>query len=251
MFEEPVSPSCKETFADFPLDRMTPKALRVLRDRKADLPGAADNRVRALRRVFAWAMDAELVISNPARDVKYIRGETGGWHSWTPEELEQFEKRHPVGTKARLALALLIYTGTRRSDVVQLGQAHVRDGWIKFTQWKTGVTVELPISPALQDVIDGTLVVGSATFLVTEFGKPFSIAGFGNWFRRRCNEAGLPQCSAHGVRKASAARAAENGATVHQLMAMFGWMTMREAERYTRDAQRKKLAADASRLLAR
>lgn len=251
MFDEPVSSSCKQTFADFPLNRMTPKALRVLRDRKADLPGAADNRVRALRGVFAWAMDAELLISNPARDVKYIRGETEGWHSWTPEELQQFEERHAVGTKPRLALALLIYTGTRRSDVVRLGPPHVREGWIKFTQRKTGIIVELPISPALQDVIDATPVIGTATFLVTEYGKPFSIAGFGNWFRRRCNEAALPQCSAHGVRKASAARAAENGATVHQLMAVFGWMTMREAERYTRAAQRKKLAADASRLLAR
>ena len=111
--------------------------------------------------------------------------------------------------------------------------------------------VELPVSPALKEILDATLVVGGTTFLVTEFGKPFSAAGFGNWFRHRCDEAGLAHCSAHGVRKASAAHAAENGATVHQLMAMFGWPTMREAERYTREAQRRKLAADASRLLAR
>ncbi len=251
MLLEPVAPGAKDLFADFPLDRLTAKALRVLRDRKANLPGAANNRVRALRRIFGWALESDLIASNFARDVKYIGEGSDGWHSWSVEELDQFEQRHPLGTKARLALALLMYTGARRSDVVQLGQQHIRDGWITFKQRKTGGTVELPVSPVLVEAIDAAAVVGASTFLVTEHGKPFSIAGFGNWFRRRCDEADLPHCSAHGVRKASAARAAENGATAHQLMAMFGWLTMREAERYTREAQRKKLAADATRLLAR
>src|SRR5262249_49928695 len=81
--------------------------------------------------------------------------------------------------------------------------------------------------------------------------NPFTAAGFGNWFRDRCNEAGLPQCSAHGLRKAGASVAAENGATVHELMAIFGWLTMKEAERYTQAAQRKKLARNAAQLLVR
>jgi integrase len=251
MFDEPISPGATETFADFPLDRLRAKELRILRDRKAALPGAADNRVRALRRVFKWGLKNEHVRTNPARDVEYVGKDSGGWHSWTPEELTLFEARHPTGTKARLALALLMYTVTRRSDVVKLGKAHIRDGWIKFTQSKTRVPVELPVLPALQEVIDATPVVGATTFLVTQHGKPFTPAGFGNWFRDRCNEAGLPQCSAHGVRKASAARAAENGATVHQLMSMFGWLTMHEAQRYTKAAERKRLARDAATLLRR
>jgi integrase len=251
MFDEPIAPGAAETFADFPLDRLRAKDLRVLRDRKADLPGAADNRVRALRRVFKWGLSNEHVRSNPARDVEYVAKDSEGWHSWTPEELNQFEARHPVGTKARLALALLMYTAARRSDVVKLGNGHIRDGWIKFMQYKTSVPVELPILPALQEVIDATPVIGTTTFLVTQHGKPFTAAGFGNWFRDRCNEARLPQCSAHGVRKASAARAAENGATVHQLMSMFGWLTMHEAQRYTQAAERKRLARDAATLLKR
>jgi integrase len=144
-----------------------------------------------------------------------------------------------------------MYTAARRSDVVKLGNGHIRDGWIKFMQYKTSVPVELPILPALQEVIDATPVIGTTTFLVTQHGKPFTAAGFGNWFRDRCNEARLPQCSAHGVRKASAARAAENGATVHQLMSMFGWLTMHEAQRYTQAAERKRLARDAATLLKR
>ena len=89
------------------------------------------------------------------------------------------------------------------------------------------------------------------TFLVTEYGKPFTPAGFGGWFRARCDEAGLRQCSAHGLRKAGAVRAAENGATTHELMAIFGWLSLKEAERYTQAARRRRLARNATRLLGR
>ena len=94
-------------------------------------------------------------------------------------------------------------------------------------------------------------VIGTTTFLVTEYGKPFTAPGFGGWFRARCDAAGLPNCSAHGLRKAGAARAAENGATVHELMAIFGWLSLKEAERYTAAAERRHLARNASALLTR
>jgi integrase len=253
-FNEPIAPGAKELFADFPLARMTAKAVRVLRDRKAGLPEAANNRLKSVRRVFAWAMDNEHVTANPARDVPYVRTGTQGHHTWTLSEVEQYEQRHPVGSKARLALALLMYTGTRRSDVVLLGRQHVRNGWLKFTQQKNRnrrpVVIELPILPALQTVISAS-PTGDLTYLVTEHGKPYTAAGFGNWFRDRCNDAGLSHCSAHGLRKAGATIAAENGATTHQLMAIFGWLTIKEAERYTQAAQRKRMAGDAIGLLMR
>ena len=81
--------------------------------------------------------------------------------------------------------------------------------------------------------------------MVTEFGKPFSAKGFGSKFRAWCDEAKLPHCTAHGLHKAGAVIAAENGATPHQLMAIFGWRTLKEAERYTRAAQQKKIATGA------
>jgi integrase len=233
---------------------MTAKAIRVLRDRKADFPEAANSRVKAVRQVFAWALDYDHVTTNPARDVPYVRGNSEGFHGWTVEEVEKFERYHPIGSKARLALALLMFTGVRRSDLVRLGRQHIRDGWFKIAVQKNRkrkpVTIDLPVLAALQDIIAAS-APGDLTFLVTQFGRPFTANGFGNWFRRRCNEAGLPRCSAHGLRKAGAARAAENGATTHELMAIFGWQTVKEAERYTRAAQRKRLASGAERLLAR
>jgi integrase len=127
----------------------------------------------------------------------------------------------------------------------------VRDGIIVFSRAKTGVRVELPVAPELQEAIEKAGVVGSTTFLVSSHGRPFTVAGFGNWFRQRCDEAGLNHCSAHGVRKTAAGRAAENGSTTAQLMAVFGWLTMKEAERYTRAAARRRLSRDAAKLLRR
>jgi integrase len=247
---EPIAPEAKEIFADFPVERLTSKAVRVLRDRKADIPHAANNRLKAIRYVFAWAMEAEHVSANPGRDVALIRAPSDGHHSWTLDEVDRFEARHPVGTRARLALNLLMYTGARRSDVVRLGRQHVRAGWIRFKQHKTKVLVELPLLPALQSSIEAT-PTGDLHFLIGDRGRPFTPETFGNWFRDRCNEAGLLHCSAHGLRKAAAARAAENGATASQLMAMFGWLNLAEAERYTKAAERKKLAGSALMFLRR
>jgi integrase len=113
------------------------------------------------------------------------------------------------------------------------------------------VEVAIPILPELQTIIDASQT-GDLTYLVSEKGSPFSIGGFGNKFRAWCDEAGLPpHCTAHGLRKAGATRAAENGATENQLMAIFGWKTIQEAERYTKAARRKKMAGDAMGLLRR
>ena len=80
------------------------------------------------------------------------------------------------------------------------------------------------------------------THLVTEYGKPFTGDGFGNWFRDRCDEAGLPQCSAHGVRKAAASPLADIGCTIHEIMSITGHDTITEVQRYTKAAQQKQLA---------
>jgi integrase len=185
------------------------------------------------------------VTVNPARDVPLLHPKRArGFPTWTVADIEKFEKRHPVGSKARLALALLSDTGVRRSDVVQLGKQHMRNGWLVFRQFKvrnrTPLTAEIPALPELQIIVDAS-DTADLTFLVTEHGRPFTAAGFGNWFRERYDEAGGKELSAHGMRKAAATRAAERGATA-QLMAIFGWRTIKPAEVYTRAAERKRLA---------
>ncbi|MBS0242776.1 MAG: tyrosine-type recombinase/integrase, partial [Proteobacteria bacterium] len=232
--------------------RIGTRALRVLRDRKEAFPEAANGRVKALRALFKWALAEELVSANPARDLERLRNPGPGFVAWSLEDVADFEKRHQIGSKARLALAIILFTGMRRSDVVQFGRQHVKDGWISKPQWKGRnrhpQRIEIPLLQPLAEIIAASKT-GDLAFMVTEYGRPFSIAGFGNWFRDRCNEAGLDGKSAHGLRKAGATRAAEAGATAHQLMAMFGWRSLAEAELYTRAADRKRLAREGMTLM--
>jgi integrase len=226
----------------------------MLRDRKAGKPGAANNRRKYLSSWFGWAVEQGLMRSNPAREVRRVRYATTGFYTWTVEDVRQFEERHPIGTKARLALALLLFLGVRRGDVVTLGRQHVKDGWLRMTPRKTRYRrleiSQKPILPVLADIIAKSQT-GDLTFLVTEYGKSFTAAGFGGWFRARCDEAGLHHCSAHGVRKAGATIAAENGATDRQLMALYDWTSEKQANVYTAAADRKRLAADAAKLIVR
>jgi integrase len=259
IYREPIAPGTKEIFGDCPLSRFSAKSVAILRDRKADHPEGANNRVRRLRAMFRWALKPENrelgITGNPARDVDFLKPKrTGGFPTWSEKDIEQFKARHPIGSKARLAFELLIYTGARRSDVVQLGRQHMRDGCLSWRQHKgrnrTPTIVTVPVLPELQQVLDKS-PTGDLTFLVTERGQPFTAAGFTNWFRDRCREAGLVDRSAHGLRKAAATYLAERGASTHVLMAIFGWRTLKQAERYTEAANRRQLALNHGHLLSR
>jgi integrase len=250
---EPIKPNSPDKMAFCPIPLLSAVHIRMLRDRRSDKPGAANNRLKYVGSMLSWAVENNLVRSNPVRDVKPLRYVSDGFHAWTPDEVKQFEAHYEIGTKARLALSLMLYLGARRGDVVTFGRQHVRDGVLRFvpskTRHKKKRMVEIPILPELARII-GASPTGQMTFLVTAFGKPFTAAGFGNWFRDRCDHAGLPQCSAHGLRKAAAAIVAERGATDRQLMAMFGWESARQATTYTASADSKRLAAEAARLMA-
>jgi len=248
---------------------MEPSHVAKLRDEKAAFPDAANNRVKALRQLFAWASSVEYryATKNPARDVGRLRSNNpDGIRAWTEADAVRYETRHPIGTKARLAFDLLLYTGVRRSDVVRLGPQMERwfgetspDGntvevqKLVFTETKGGSRIvkthELPILPALRQSIDAT-PIGHLVYLVTAWGQPHSAKAFGNWFKKRCREAGLEEVSAHGLRKLGAQRCAEAGASEHQLMALFGWTNPQQAALYTKKANRAKLEAAAAPLLA-
>src|SRR5262249_22922954 len=182
------------------------------------------------------------------------RPRIGGFPPWTPADLDKFEAHFPIGSQARLALALLMFTGARRSDVVRFGPPMVRDGWLtwmphKGRNGKNPVEGDMPIIADLRAIIDTTPVVGATTSLVMQYGRPFTAAGFGNKMPDWCQEAGVPGKTSHGVRKAAATRAANRNATTHALMAMFGWLDIKQAELYKRTAQCRKLAGENAHLL--
>lgn len=251
---EPTEPGGTLTFGEVKLEFITPRAILIMRDRKASHPNAANSRLKVLRQMFKWAVLAEpdWVTTNPAREIPMMKVGGAGLHSWLTAEVLKYEAYWPVGTVQRLALALLLWTGTRRSDVVGLGPHslfEVRgEQWIRYTSQKTKTLVEIPVLPELSRVLTAS-PTGAETFLVGGHGKPYTADGFGMRFREWCDAAGLPQCSAHGLRKAGAAIAAEGGASAHQLMAIFGWSSISEAERYTKGASMRRLAEDGMRAM--
>lgn len=226
---------------DKPIELMERRHIeRYVRDKG---PGSARNCIKALSPFLAWCQAEGLVSRDASAGIKRPTGSPEGYKTWGEDHVSAFRSRHALGSKARLAFELLVNTGAARIDVVQIGRQHVRDGVLSFRRHKTKVPVEIPVLDGLAAILDEMAISDRLVFLLNDYGRPFTPAGFGNWFRDRCNEAGLSTgYSAHGVRKYAATLRANLGATAHELMAWFGWLTMREAERYTRAAERRRLA---------
>lgn len=224
---------------------VTRKKIVQGREDRASTPAQARNFLDAMRGLFRWALDAEMVAIDPTAGVKNpARPKTGGFKAWTEDDVSAYEARWAAGTKERVWLAVLLYTGLRRGDAVVIGKQHVRDGVATLRTEKTGTEVNIPILPILSEA----LVVGPTgdlAFIVGENGHPLTKESFGNMFRAACNAAGVKK-SAHGVRKIGATRAAESGVTVSELEALFGWTGGTMASLYTKTADRKRLARQAS-----
>jgi integrase len=222
---------------------------------RAAKPDSANGLRKVLREMMKVAVKLEWRETDPTLGVKKIKPKKhGGFHRWTDAEIAKFAERHDVGTKARLAMTLGLYTGQARQDCILMGEQHVSRehdehgreveilNWVrKKTEDKTGLELAIPVHPELRRIIDAT-PSKHLTFLVTEFGAPFAVAGFGNWFRDRCNEAGLPHCTFHGLRKAAATRLIDAGCDVVEAAAITGHASLKELQRYIETRDRKKAA---------
>lgn len=211
---------------------------------KAETPMAANNLLKVLRVLLDLAVAREMIDANPAISIKMYRSKSEGHHTWSEDEVAAFEERHPIGTRAHLALSLLLYTAQRRSDAVKLGWQNVKGDQIALRQEKTNEPLLIPMHPRLHQVLEA-MPRKNMTFLMTERGAPFTGAGFGNWVRDRCNEAGLPQCSAHGLRKLATVRLVEAGCSNEQIRAITGHRSDSSLRTYTRRADQAKLARQA------
>lgn len=217
--------------------------LRHVLDPYAGKPGAQHSLLKMLRILIHHGMMRGWLKADPTVGIK--RPKLKEIRSWTDDELAQFEARWPVGTKQRLAYALFLFTGQRRSDVHRMTWADFRDGEVRVIQQKTGNSVWIDQHPDLTAVLDGTPKT-HVTILTTEFGRPFTVNGFGNWMRSAITAAGMPlDVKPHGLRKASARRLAEVGCSASEIQAVLGLKTLAEAERYTREANRRKLGKSA------
>jgi integrase len=117
----------------------------------------------------------------------------------------------------------------------------MRNGALHVKQQKTGAELIIPVHPILAAII-AAAPRDHLTFVTTRLGGPFQGSAFSRWFREKCDEAGLPHCSAHGLRKAAARRLAEAGCTAHEIGAITGHASLTELVRYTRTADQRRLA---------
>lgn len=205
---------------------------------------------KELVRLFEFAVKLRLRSDNPvdqAERVKVAAGERStGFHTWTESEIVQYREYHRPGTKARLAMELMLWTGQRRGDAIRMGPKHIIAGRIKIRQGKGGKELLVAVAPQLLEAIVAMPAAdGHLCFLVTEWGKPFSNAGFGNWFRDKCDAAGLPQCTSHGLRKAIMRRMAELGMSNQTLKSVSGHSRDNEVAEYTRAADQMRMADEA------
>ena len=211
---------------------------------RAEKPESANALRKALRAMMQHAVEMGLRPDDPTRDVKAIKVKTEGFHSWTDAEISQFEARHPVGSRARLALALLLYTGQRGSDVVGMGRQHVRDGAILVQQIKTGVRLEIPIYADLAEIIAATPSAGLA-FLANDHGRPFTIGHFGIGSATVATRPGCGTAAPMACAKPPPAAWRKPDAPNTRSKRSRDTRSLAEVIRYTRAADQKRLAVQA------
>lgn len=206
---------------------------------------------KELVRLFAFAKKSGMITSNPAEDAERVKvapsERSKGFYPWTEEDIAQYRRRHPLGTSARLAMELILWTDQRRIDAIHLGRQHIVGGRIKVVQSKTGKELWIAVAPQLLEAIVAMPPDKSSPmcFLLNDAGKPFTNAAFGNWFRDRCDDADLPKCTAHGLRKATMRRMAELDMGNQMMKSMSGHTKDDEVALYTASANQMRMADNA------
>lgn len=242
-----IAEKLRMQYGDSMVSDLTLANVKALMAQKAETPSAANNLLKTLRPILDHAQhDLGLIEHNPARDAKkYSVVNPDGFHTWTEGEIDRYQAVWPLGTTADLAMALMLYTGAARSDVVKLGWHNVVNNRLQYRRQKmlsrAGVLIDIPIHPALRQRID-MIPKEQETFLQTIQGTQRSASGLGNVMQEWAKKAKLSDCSSHGLRKACARRLAEAGATPHEIMSVTGHKTLSEVERYTSKVTRAGLA---------
>lgn len=206
-------------------------------------PTAANTVKKNLSMLFNFAIKYSLaeLKHNPAKYADRRKENPDGYHTWTEAEIAQFLAFHKPGTKARLAALLMMNTGAARQDVIALGWQNITAGRIRYRRHKTDVGGDYPVLPELADELRH-VPADRMLFLTHGAGRPYKPETFGNWFKDQCKAAGLPHCSAHGLRKGQATRIAEEGGTELEVMSFLAHATPKEGATYTKKAGRAKLA---------
>jgi integrase len=134
-----------EDFGALPIAELKPQHVKRIIERYT--PGMGHNMLSAVRALIAVVKDDNIISVDPTVGIKRPKTKGDGWHTWTEDEIAQYEANHPIGTKARLAFALALYTSQRASDLIRMGPQHIREGRISVKQQKTGASLWIRFIP--------------------------------------------------------------------------------------------------------
>ena len=234
----------RRDYGDLSIVTLARKHVVRMLDAKAETPIGARDFLRCLRLLIRYAISIGVIENDPTSGIRVKLPKSTGYRTWTEEDIAVFETAYPIGSRPRLALALLLGTAARCADVVRLGRGNVRDRAIHITQQKTGTGLAIPVTPTLAEAINAT-PSDALVFLTNERGGGFSAKSFGIWFTKRCKRAGLKGLSPHGLRKAACRRLAEAGCSANEIAAISGHKSLNEVARYTRAVDQARMARNA------
>lgn len=235
----------REQAGDLPFARMKVRHVEALMAKKNG-PAAANTVKKNLSMLYNFAAKKhDYDGANPAKLADRLKERGGGYHTWTEAEVARFLERHGPGTKARLAILIALNTGMARQDLCESNSdmLRVKDGKrrIEYARGKTGVAADLPVIPELAEELAGLPAEQKLFLPKNDLREPYKVTSFGNWFRDRCREAGVPG-SIHGLRKAGATRLADAGASDWEIASYLAHTDTTQASVYTKAANRSKLA---------
>lgn len=228
-------------YGERPVAAVTVGWLDAILSEMVDTPGAATNLRKILKRLMDRAIKLGWRTDNPVTLTESFRPGKG-FHTWTESEITQYRDHHALGTMARLALELALNTAARRCNVATLTRDDIQNGRIMVDHVKGGETTSVPLLPTTRAALDALPAQPIRHLITGQYGKPFTVESLGNRMRKWCDTAGLPQCSLHGLRKATSRRVAEAGGTDAEGQAVTGHKKAATFIKYRATANRAALA---------
>lgn len=220
---------------------------------KEPTPAAGNKLRKHFHILLGHAVKIQWIKSNPASATEKRRGQVNHHKTWPEELIEQYRSCWQLGTQQRLVLEAALATGQRRQDIARMSRTHIKDDLISVVQLKglrqhgDDTPLEIPIHPDFQAAMDAMATL-PMTLFETQYGKPRSENAFGDWFKKHCKAANIPDgYTLHGLRYSAAVRLADVGCGAHEIMAITGHKDLKLVQQYTKQADQRRLARSAIR----
>jgi integrase len=199
----------KSTGLSFPVKNLERKDFLGLRDALADTPGAANQTMRAIGAMFAWAMDNDKIKNNPAQKLKRFAAKPH--EPWPDDLLEEALEDPQIG----MAVALFYFTGQRINEIVKMSWADIQGDYMRVYAQKTRAHLQVAIHPELGERL-AAVEKTAVTILTNANGRPWSRTGLRQklqlWAKTRGQKI-VP----HGLRKNAVISLLEAGCTEAQV----------------------------------